>query len=821
MINEYIAIGWRLVPIAPYSKGPTHYTWNQETSCIGPGCSIVPGMGVGLAHAYSGTMALDVDDWALTYDILLKEGINLRALMDAPDAVQIVSGREGHAKLLYRILPWMKMPSKQIKYTRPGERKSTLAMELRCMTQDGLTVQDVLPPTIHPETKKPYQWGGRGHYANLPLIPSTLYEFWRKSLLPTMKVVAPEREIPPSVQQEGPSTPMSRVHGALYAIDPNLGRDDWITVGMALHHHGTEMGNLPLMFDLWDTWSQGSVEKYKGRKDLVTCWRSFKAQDGITTGSLFLLALQHGWVRPVEDLSGRFLSIKTLTPERLLESWQITAPNIDPSMFPPILARRAGEVATSVGCNPVIPLFAGLAAICAAVDARTRLIVHHDPKATYKVPPILWLMVIGAPGDKKSWGSRPMLECLRYIEEEDQPRYQADMLKWSAKQACHASQHKAYLEAAKDPTSMIDGNGTCNFEILPIVTPLEPPPVPVRLSVVDVTSQKLVRMIADRPRGMLAYLDEMHGFLRKLSSPHSGEDPGTWLKAYDGGYHQMDRVGDGKDHGSTLCTNLAISMYTNVQPHILVQHAQYIIDNGFLPRFIPGTCIAGSRLSHPIHADETNVEEWENLIRVIYTLPTNEYKLSFNAWRLFRDFQVWFSQTQNDLRVVKRTVHFQSAIGKVEGMLARLALVFHLLITPYNPEVQRETMERAITLVKRYIMPSIKHLYYEIITETGKGKDFALWLMGYIVEHSETQSTITLGEIKTRGRVHIANVPQNQVDQYVIGVMGEMEQAGWVRLREKNNRVTLWEIDAHLTKTHHDYRRMIRDAKARLKDQSL
>lgn len=56
---------------------------------------------------------------------------------------------------------------------------------------------------------------------------------------------------------------------AVDQLDPDMGFEHWLRVGMALHH---ELG--PQGLDLWDQWSaRGS--KYKGTDNLLTHWRTF------------------------------------------------------------------------------------------------------------------------------------------------------------------------------------------------------------------------------------------------------------------------------------------------------------------------------------------------------------------------------------------------------------------------------------------------------------------------------------------------------------------------------------------------------------------
>jgi hypothetical protein len=60
------------------------------------------------------------------------------------------------------------------------------------------------------------------------------------------------------------------------SLDPNMGRDDWIRVGMALNHEceGDDVG-----FELWDEWSQGG-HTYVSTEALRVQWNSFERRKG-------------------------------------------------------------------------------------------------------------------------------------------------------------------------------------------------------------------------------------------------------------------------------------------------------------------------------------------------------------------------------------------------------------------------------------------------------------------------------------------------------------------------------------------------------------
>lgn len=73
-------------------------------------------------------------------------------------------------------------------------------------------------------------------------------------------------------------------------LDPSMGHDQWLAVGMGLHHETRGEG-----FETWNAWSEGS-DKYPGRDVLRHRWDSFGRHDGptVTAKSLVHMANKAG-----------------------------------------------------------------------------------------------------------------------------------------------------------------------------------------------------------------------------------------------------------------------------------------------------------------------------------------------------------------------------------------------------------------------------------------------------------------------------------------------------------------------------------------------
>jgi putative DNA primase/helicase len=105
---------------------------------------------------------------------------------------------------------------------------------------------------------------------------------------------------------------VEKMEQILSHVSADVGRDEWIRVGMALHHEreGDDTG-----FDLWDTWSADGAT-YPGTEELRTQWESFDRRGGsgqrqVTMASVIHMAKARGYVhtrakqalaRPADEL---------------------------------------------------------------------------------------------------------------------------------------------------------------------------------------------------------------------------------------------------------------------------------------------------------------------------------------------------------------------------------------------------------------------------------------------------------------------------------------------------------------------------------------
>jgi hypothetical protein len=260
--------GYPPVPVRPGSKAPSITDWSRWCHELPPEELLhdwsrrYPEAGLALGPA-AGITALDLD-----YDV---DGLHARVRAVAGLSPVAKRGQKG-ATLFYRY----------------GGEKS------RAFRKNGQTVAEVLaggrlvilPPTLHPVTGRPYEW----------LTGVTLLDVAARDLPPldAAAVAALFEPPPPPPRRCREFRPRdadraAALAGALAYVPPGCDYHTWVQVGMALKSALGEAG-----FELWDSWSAGSP-KYDARR-MAAKWQSFSGR-GITAGTLFHFARQHGWRR--------------------------------------------------------------------------------------------------------------------------------------------------------------------------------------------------------------------------------------------------------------------------------------------------------------------------------------------------------------------------------------------------------------------------------------------------------------------------------------------------------------------------------------------
>jgi len=139
----------------------------------------------------------------------------------------------------------------------------------------GTGAQAVIPPSIHPDTRLPYRWE-REIDPDFPLlmtVDSRMVESWGVSTSTASTIDDDEDDLFTLMRHSPMDLTPDEVDGVIADLPADWvdDRDQWLTVGAALHHQfeGTNSG-----FERWNEWAKQSP-KFDAR-DSARVWKSFK-----------------------------------------------------------------------------------------------------------------------------------------------------------------------------------------------------------------------------------------------------------------------------------------------------------------------------------------------------------------------------------------------------------------------------------------------------------------------------------------------------------------------------------------------------------------
>jgi hypothetical protein len=166
-------------------------------------------------------------------------------------------------------------------------------------------------------------------------------------------------------------------------------------------------------------------------------------------------------------------------------------------------------------------------------------------------------------------------------------------------------------------------------------------------------------------------------------------------------------------------------------------------------------------------------------------------------------------------RLLKSSGEFVTAFGKVTGLAGRLALVFHVLESPFSPMVSADVMTRVVRIIREFIVPTYRYVF----DSQGSMSAYDAWVIEYIIQYSDKPS-ITLSDIKrgARRQFEKAGVKQNLTqNEWTLGAMYLLEKMGWVARIDDGSKeyqsVAEWLINPHLKTTFREYREAVVRAK--------
>ena len=291
-MNLPFNLGFSYVPIPAGMKGPITAGWNQLASCITDANEAHRLSGnVGIAHAYckTPTCAVDIDDGKETLRYLAAKGIALRELLTTRGPAIMWSGRPNSLKAIFR-LPNSVGPL----LTKTIKIDGKIILEFRCAAAESKTVQDVIPPSIHPSGTK-YRWL-QGSLETLTELPKELLDLWHELIAADQPKIQAAKNSLARWTAPAPLTPreVAILKDQLNYIDSGCDYETWRNVVFAILSTGLSDAE-----DIARAWSEGSPEKFDENTFYTLANSYIEGRTGldgsITRGTIYHHSRAGGW----------------------------------------------------------------------------------------------------------------------------------------------------------------------------------------------------------------------------------------------------------------------------------------------------------------------------------------------------------------------------------------------------------------------------------------------------------------------------------------------------------------------------------------------
>jgi hypothetical protein len=315
--------------------------------------------------------------------------------------------------------------------------------------------------------------------------------------------------------------------------------------------------------------------------------------------------------------------------------------------LPEPIRSLAIDGAAAIGCDPSYIALPALAAAASAIGSTRRIRL----KGSWTEPAILWSVIVGDSGARKSPALDLALGPVRERQRDAWRDHEAAMREWEA--------------AGREG----------------------PAPVPVLPVTADATVEALARILGDQPRGILLAREELAGWLGAFDryAGGKGSDAQSWIELHGGRPLRVDRRGG----GSLYVPEAAVSVTGTIQPGTLrraltAEHRESGLAARLLLAWPPSRPRRWTDDEIPQHV----ADKWSETMARLYDLTGDDDGKPV-ACRMSHDARAAWARWVDDHGIESADLSgdLAAVASKTEGYAARLALVVHLVRWAAGAEV--------------------------------------------------------------------------------------------------------------------------------------
>ncbi|MEM9666488.1 MAG: YfjI family protein, partial [Bacteroidota bacterium] len=343
-------------------------------------------------------------------------------------------------------------------------------------------------------------------------------------------------------------------------------------------------------------------------------------------------------------------------------------------VLPPPVRDYVRGYAAAMTCDEAMLAAPCLAVLAASVGNAARVVI----KSNWTEQSVLWLAVVSPSGTMKTPSLRTATRPIDRLEMEEREAHEQESQEYQRDLEDYEALSKDEKKRAAKP---------------------QEPGARQRYRCSDITVESLARLHNDNPRGLLVVRDELAGWIGSFDKYSGGSsDVQAWISMFNGDYLQVDRKSSALPVLDIKRPN--VSVVGTIQPGVLqgVLSAQHY-SSGFAARLMLVQPPERPRRWTEADVSVEVQHGYEALVRRLYAMSYDSEEprvlgMEHDARRLFADFYDALSQHISGLP----SGALRSVLSKVDGLCARLALIFQLCENPDSPHVEKKAMDRALVL---------------------------------------------------------------------------------------------------------------------------
>jgi hypothetical protein len=388
----------------------------------------------------------------------------------------------------------------------------------------------------------------------------------------------------------------------------------------------------------------------------------------------------------------------------VLGSGRSAPPPFPTELLGPFWSEWVREQAESRTC-PTDYVAAGLLASAGSLIGNAR---RASPHGRWQEPTHLWVAVVGDPSSGKTQGLKAVLDVLREIDRDLQAerkrRRAVHKVQVDRAAVIKAAWREEAKKAVKEGLAMPD----CPPEA-------EPPPFQdvARVLISDATIEKVARIVATSPKGVLQERDELAGWFESFTRYSGGSDRPFWLEAYNGGRYSVDRM---SEPDGVIVDRLSVGIVGGLQPDRL-ELITRDGDDGLPCRFLyvwPDP-MQDFRIKSGAGQDEGAIAALYRL----HDLVQSNGALTPTPVRLDEPALTHLEVFGQKMRLLASTASgpIAGVYGKAAGSALRLAATLTYLMWSVEPgttepsSITEQVMKSAIDLMEAYFLPQARRVF--------------------------------------------------------------------------------------------------------------